>query len=91
MILDSPSEPLLLERAVELRALDDAIVATADGRGRFVVIEGAAGIGKSSLVRHAITRSGEHGLRVLRATGSELERDYPYGVALALFVSRASS
>ena len=85
MTLDGPGESLLLERAVELRALDDVVVATADGRGRFVVIEGEAGIGKSSLVRHAITRSEEHGLRPLRATGSELERNYPYGVALALF------
>jgi DNA-binding CsgD family transcriptional regulator len=85
VILDGSGEPSLPERAVELRALDDAIVATADGRGRFVIIEGEAGIGKSSLVRHALTRSVQNGLRPLRATGSELERNYPYGVALALF------
>ncbi len=85
MIPEGSSEPSLLERAAELRALDDAIVATADGRGRVVIIEGEAGVGKSSLVRHAIARSGQHGLRLLRATGSELETNYPYGVALALF------
>jgi AAA ATPase-like protein len=39
----------LREREAELAALQELAAATADGRGRLVVIEGPAGIGKSGV------------------------------------------
>ncbi|HTE63131.1 MAG TPA: AAA family ATPase, partial [Solirubrobacteraceae bacterium] len=40
----------LLDREREVAALDDLVAAAADGRGRLVLIEGPAGIGKSGLL-----------------------------------------
>ena len=81
----SPSSSPLLERDVQLRLLGDALDAARQGGGRLVVIEGEAGIGKSTLLAAALARAKAAGLRVLRARGNELERFYPYGVAVALF------
>jgi hypothetical protein len=75
----------VLERASELRQLADVIDAAGEGNGRLIVIEGEPGIGKSTLVGAAIERARPAGLRVLRARASELERQYPYGIALGLF------
>jgi hypothetical protein len=74
--------PLLVERAAELAALDRAI----DHPGLLVVIEGAAGIGKSSLVRRAVSRAGESGLQVLVATGLPHEQAVVLGVASRLLI-----
>ncbi|MBV9890137.1 MAG: ATP-binding protein, partial [Rhizobacter sp.] len=41
----------LLERDAELAELQGAVEAASDGRGRFVLIGGEAGAGKTSLVR----------------------------------------
>ena len=43
-------QPALLERAEELAAVDAAIAGAQSGAGRLVVIEGPAGIGKTSLL-----------------------------------------
>jgi DNA-binding CsgD family transcriptional regulator len=40
----------LLDRAAEVRVLDDALVAARTGAGRIVVVRGDAGIGKTALV-----------------------------------------
>ena len=74
-----------LERARELTALDEAIRATAAGSGRVVLLEGAGGIGKTLLLAHATQRAQASGVTVLRARGGELERQFPFGVALQLF------
>jgi DNA-binding CsgD family transcriptional regulator len=74
-----------LERARELTALDETIAAAATGAGRVVLLEGAGGIGKTLLLSHAIQRAQASGLTVLRARGGELERQFPFGVALQLF------
>ena len=71
----------LLERGLDLEAIDRAAVAAAEGRGAVVVIEGAAGIGKSALLRHAVSAERLH---TLRARGGEQERVLPSA-------SRASS
>lgn len=72
------AEPL--ERDAELaalqRALDDGLAA----RGRVVLVEGPAGIGKSRLLAAARERAAASGLRTLSARGSELERHAPLGV-----------
>jgi DNA-binding CsgD family transcriptional regulator len=82
-----------LERTRELTALEETIAATTIGAGRVVLLEGAGGIGKTLLLAHAIERAQASGLTVLRARGGELERQFPFGVALQLFepyVSAAS-
>ncbi|MGH3676605.1 MAG: ATP-binding protein, partial [Mycobacterium sp.] len=70
----------LLERDVELSALDETIVAAAAGEGALAVIEGAPGIGKTVLLAAAQQRARAAGLRVLSARGGVLEREYPFGV-----------
>jgi hypothetical protein len=54
-------QPVLLERAEELAALDAVIADTLAGFGRFAVVEGSAGIGKSSLLAEARLRASDAG------------------------------
>jgi predicted ATPase len=75
----------LLERESELSAIDDAIEAVRHGVGRAVVVEGLAGIGKTGLLAAARDRAGAAGIQVLTARGSELEREYSYGIVRQLF------
>jgi DNA-binding CsgD family transcriptional regulator len=74
-----------LERTRELAALEDAIAAAAASEGRVVVLEGAGGIGKTLLLAHAVQLAQAAGMTVLRARGGELERQFPFGVALQLY------
>ena len=80
-------QPQLLERAGELAALDDAIAATRMSRGRVVVIEGPAGIGKSTLLSEGRERASASGLSVFHSRGSELEAAFSFGVVRQLFES----
>ena len=50
-----------------------------------LLIEGQAGIGKSRLAAEARRRASDAGMNVLTARGSELEREFPYGVVRQLF------
>ena len=74
----------LLDRGAESEALQELLADAAAGRGGVVVIEGPAGIGKTALVRHQAAAAADQGLRVVRATGSELETGFPFGVARQL-------
>ncbi|HEX8122275.1 MAG TPA: AAA family ATPase [Solirubrobacteraceae bacterium] len=74
-----------LERDAELAALRDAVVRAAAGSGELVVVEAAAGLGKSRLLDEAAACAAGAGLDVLSARGMELERAFPFGVALQLF------
>lgn len=49
------------------------------------MLEGAGGLGKTLLLAHATHRAQERGMTVLRARGGELERSFPFGVALQLY------
>src|SRR5215813_12420332 len=80
-----PNRALLLERARELAVLEEATAEAAGGTPGVVVIEGPAGIGKTSLLRAARHAAGSLGLRVLAARGGELERGLELGVARQLF------
>jgi DNA-binding CsgD family transcriptional regulator len=63
-------------RQAELRAIGEVTRGAAEGRGGAIVVAGEAGIGKSALVK---TMAGQlDGWLVLRADGSEFERDLPY-------------
>jgi predicted ATPase len=74
----------LLERDGELAALDALVADAADGRGRLVLIEGPAGIGKSGLLAGLRDRT-PGPLRVLAARASELEREFAFGIVRQLF------
>ncbi len=75
----------LLERQVELRALDELLAAGREGRGRLLLVEGHAGIGKTSLLDAAVSRARASEMTVLRARASELESDFAFGIAVQLF------
>jgi predicted ATPase len=78
----------LLERQEELERLTELIGFAADGRGAAVVLEGPAGIGKTSLMQAAARLAVHARFDVLAARGGELERDFPYGVVRQLFEPR---
>jgi DNA-binding NarL/FixJ family response regulator len=78
------SASALLERDRELEALGGALDDARAGTGRLTVIEGHAGMGKSQLLAAARGFAKGTGVRVLSATGSELERDFAFGAALQL-------
>ena len=75
----------LLERSEELARIGSALAEARAGRGRFVVVEGPAGIGKTALLAAARTAAADEGMRVLRSRGTELERDFAFGVVRQLF------
>jgi DNA-binding CsgD family transcriptional regulator len=76
----------LLEREEELAAIDAALEQTATGPGgSTLLISGPAGIGKTSLLAR-LGRSAEgKGLRTMAASGSEIEREFGFGVVRRLF------
>lgn len=75
----------LVEREHEIATLRDAIGAAAGGRGSVLVLAGEAGIGKTRLLDAAADLAAEVGADVRRATGHELETDFPFGCAVELF------
>ena len=75
----------LLERKRELQVLSALIAAGSRGAGQLAVVEGTAGIGKTCLLAAARAVAQRCGLRVLGARGSELEREFAYGVVRQLF------
>jgi DNA-binding CsgD family transcriptional regulator len=76
---------LLLEREAQVAALEALAGAARSGDGRFVVIEGTAGIGKTRLLAEARAIAGSAGMRVLAARGGELEGEFAYGIVRQLF------
>ena len=75
----------LVEREREVAALAALLDAAPSGEGRVAWIEGPAGIGKSTLLGEARRHAADSGGRVLAARGSELEREFPFGVVRQLF------
>ena len=82
----------LLDRDAELSALADRLGQTRAGAGRVIVVEGVAGIGKSSVLAAATGSAEAQGVTVLRARAGPLEQDAAWGVARQLFapLQRAS-
>jgi DNA-binding CsgD family transcriptional regulator len=75
----------LLEREHEVERVRGALRSVGRREGLVVVIEGAAGIGKSRLLEMARARGSELGYRVLDARATELEQGFPFGVVRQLF------
>ena len=73
----------LLEREDELATLEAVL-----SEGGVLMVEGGAGIGKTSLLAAAAERAAEFGYEVLRARGSELEGGFAFGVVRQLFERR---
>jgi DNA-binding CsgD family transcriptional regulator len=74
-----------LERSQELAEIDAALDAATDAHGGIVLLEAAGGLGKTLLLSLAAGRAQQRGMVTLRARGGELERQFPFGVALQLF------
>jgi len=75
----------LLERETELEAIDEALGAAGRASGRLLLVEGHAGVGKTSLLDAAVAQARERRITVLYARASELETDFAFGIALQLF------
>jgi DNA-binding CsgD family transcriptional regulator len=78
------SEPLV-DREAEVAAIDDLLGSALAGSGRVLWIEGAPGLGKSRLLGETVGRAGASGVLTLRSRARELEREYPFALALQLF------
>jgi DNA-binding CsgD family transcriptional regulator len=76
---------VLLERGREL-----AMVGRRLSGGAVFVVEGGAGIGKTSLLDAVCARARDTGCAVLRARGSELETAFAFGVVRQLFERRVA-
>ena len=82
----TPALEMPLEERDEALASVDALLADARaGRGRLLVLEGPAGIGKTRLLAAIQERAEVAGMRTLRARAGELEQDFPFGIVRQLF------
>jgi len=76
---------VLLERDAALARVDQSVRDAIAGGGSLLVLEGPPGIGKTRLVMAAGRRGRDLGVQTLSARGSELERDFAYGLVRQLF------
>ncbi len=81
------SSPELIGRAEEVAALGAALVDVRRGRGRLVLVEGDAGIGKTRLVEEFTAQAA--GVRVLAGGGIPLASDTPYAPVLGILQALA--
>ena len=81
-----PSHPeaVLVERAAELDVLKRAVAGVAGGTGGVVVLEAAAGLGKTALLDHAAGLAGDAGHLVRHAAPGPDERQFAFGVVRTL-------
>jgi DNA-binding CsgD family transcriptional regulator len=83
---DSGDGASLIERETELAMIVDALRGIGPGGGgRTLLMEGPAGIGKTTLMTELGRMADEAGFQVLTARGSEIERDFAFGVVRQLF------
>ena len=80
----------VLEREFELNTLEQAVTQSSAGFGRVVVVDAAAGLGKTTLLRHTRDFALASGATVLSARCAELERDFTFGMVRQLFDSALS-
>ncbi len=71
----------LFEREDELARIDGLLEQTGSGLGAVVVVQGAAGIGKTALLTEVQQRAQGLGFGLLTARGSEFESEMAFGVA----------
>jgi len=73
---------MLVGRQAEQQAIDRLAAAARLGTSGVLALTGEAGVGKTALLGAAV--SGLEGMRVLRATGLESERELPFATLLQL-------
>jgi DNA-binding CsgD family transcriptional regulator len=78
------AETQLVERVAELAVIDRAVESLAGGTGAVVVLEAAAGLGKTALLEYAADRAASIGCLVRRAAPTPHERDFPFGAIRTL-------
>ncbi|TVZ07080.1 ATP-binding protein [Trebonia kvetii] len=81
----SSQRGLLLDRGSEIAAIEQAVDAARAGSGSVLLIEGAAGIGKSRLLGHGCDLATAAGMTMLSARAAEYEDGYAWGVVRQLF------
>ena len=81
----------LFGRDEELRVLGGALDRLASGRSVVVLVEGEAGIGKSSLLASVLGDAGDRGIQVVTGRAEEMERSRPFGLLANAFGCSASS
>ena len=67
---------MLLGRESECAAVDRMLHGARESRSGTLVVRGEAGIGKTALLQHAVTRA--EGMRVLTSAGIEAEAELPF-------------
>ncbi len=77
-MLQRVSSPVLVGRQDELSQLEDALLSANRGDGRFVLVAGEAGIGKTRLATELTRRARKLGCGVLWGSCSEVELSLPY-------------
>ena len=79
---DNPTpapEPAVVGRADVFALLDEVLAQAASGRGRVVLVQGVAGIGKSTVLRALDSRAGGEGVVVIHGAGvSESPAFWPW-------------
>jgi predicted ATPase len=83
--LSSDLGSVLVERTTELSALEQCLDTARLGTGTGVFIEATAGSGKSCLLRATAEMAQQTEMQVLTASATHLEREFAFGVAIALF------
>lgn len=73
----------MLKREIELGLLVDLVEDARRGSGGIAIVEGPAGIGKTTLLEEV--RSSASGLATGAAIGGSLEHDLSFGVVRQLF------
>lgn len=80
--VDGAKAPLI-GRAAELAQIEAVVAAAAAGRGRVLLLDGEAGIGKTRLVERALDLAGGAGMQTFAARCDELESRRPFGAIAA--------
>jgi DNA-binding CsgD family transcriptional regulator len=89
--LSVPAQPVLLERENERATIEALVGRAGEGVGRLLVIQGHAGIGKTSLLVETTAAARAAGLDVISARGGELEQEFAFGVVRQLFEPRLAA
>lgn len=76
------SEETLIGRDLELAIVDGALLDSAAGQSRTVILSGAPGIGKSTLLAAVTVRARELGFRIGHGTSASVEGAWPYAPVL---------
>ena len=75
----------MLEREDEIARVSALLDAAGEGSGRLVLVEGPAGIGKTTLLKAARSVAADRGFATLSARCSLIEQEFAFGVARQLF------